>query len=218
VIYCLSEYYQPGLTPQQHIYNLRRLPGFQDAPIYADPSIFYRTQAQSDGDFKSVADLYIEAGLTNLCQAENAELAGIERILEHWHDLEYRDPTLRIVCRDDYSRRRFGLFPNGCPNLLWELMRTRRAQLSASQLMRKNPTEAIVDKDNHLRDCLKYVVLSRPASAEIPNSIARERIIQEAYRDGTYPSLAVRLAQLDEQERRESEPVSYVSRLPKTNW
>ena len=27
-IYCLAEYYQPGLTPNQHIDNLRRLPGF----------------------------------------------------------------------------------------------------------------------------------------------------------------------------------------------
>ena len=41
------------------------------------------------------------------------------------------------------------MFRDGCPNLLWELMPTRREQLSAAQLMRKNPTEAIVDKDNH---------------------------------------------------------------------
>src|SRR5262245_8526350 len=61
-----------------------------------------------------------------------------------------REPTLKIICPYDYSRKRFGLFPDGCPNLLWELMRTRREQLTASQLMRKNPTEAIVDKDNHL--------------------------------------------------------------------
>ena len=209
VIYCISEYYQPGLTPQQHIYNLRLLPGLENATIFADPSIFYRTQAQSDG-FKSIAELYTEAGLTNLCPAENAELAGMERILEHWHDLDSREPTLKIVCPEDYSRRRFGLFPNGCPNLLWELMRTRRAQLSASQLMRKNPTEAIVDKDNHLRDCLKYVVLSRPAPAEVPTSIRREQMIQEALQDGTYGTLGIRMALLDEQERRESDPVSYL--------
>src|SRR6185369_975481 len=56
-IYCLSEYYQPGLTPSQHMDNLRSLPGFLDAErICADPSIFYRTQAQSEGGFKSIAD------------------------------------------------------------------------------------------------------------------------------------------------------------------
>jgi hypothetical protein len=63
---------------------------------------------------------------------------------------DHREPTLKIVCPCDYSRKRFGLFREGCPNLLWELMRTRREQLSAAQLMRKNPTEAIVDKDDHL--------------------------------------------------------------------
>ena len=44
---------------------------------------------------------------------------------------------------------RFGLFTDGCPNLLLELMRTRRELLPALQLMRENPTEAIVDKDSH---------------------------------------------------------------------
>jgi len=76
--------------------------------------------------------------------------------------------TLKIVCPYDYSRKRFGLFPDGCPNLLWELMRTRREQLSAAQLMRKNPSEAIVDKDNHLRDALKYILLSLPGPSEPP--------------------------------------------------
>ena len=30
-IYCLSEYYQPGLTPTQHMGYLRNLPGFMEA-------------------------------------------------------------------------------------------------------------------------------------------------------------------------------------------
>ena len=43
----------------------------------------------------------------------------------------------------------------------------------------------------------------------------REQIVRQAFQDGTYGTLGVRLAQLDEQERRESEPISYVSRLPR---
>ncbi len=35
----------------------------------------------------------------------------MERILEHWRDLDHREPTLKIVCLSDYSRKRFGLFP-----------------------------------------------------------------------------------------------------------
>src|SRR5262244_4131493 len=100
----------------------------------------------------------------------------------------------RIGFTFDYSRKRFGLFVDGCPNLLWELMRTRREQLTAAQLMRNNPTEAIVDKDNHLRDALKYILLSLPSPSEKPHSEERDEIIGEAYATGNYGSLGVRLA------------------------
>ncbi len=57
----------------------------------------------------------------------------------------------------------------GCPNLIWELSRARREQLSAQQLLTRNVSERVVDKDNHnhLRDCLKYLVLSLPAPLEV---------------------------------------------------
>jgi len=58
--------------------NSYRLPGFMDATqILADPSIFHATQAQAEGGFKSIADLYSEAGLTGLWEGENAEIAGM---------------------------------------------------------------------------------------------------------------------------------------------
>jgi hypothetical protein len=60
--------------------------------------------------------------------------------------------------------------------LIWELMRTRREKLSATQLMRRNPSEAIVDRDNHLRDCAKYIVLSLPRPSEVPVEITREKL------------------------------------------
>jgi len=195
--------------------NMRRLPGFLNAErICADPSIFYRTQAQSEGGFKSIADLYQEAGLSGLSEGENAEIAGMERILEHWRDLDHREPTLKIVCPHDYSRKRFGLFHDGCPNLLWELMRTRREQLSAAQLMRKNPTEAIVDKDNHLRDALKYILLSLPSPSEIPARLQRDDMIAEAIANGRQATLGVLMARYDAKQRANCEPVSYRARWP----
>ena len=204
-IYCLGEYYQPGLTPRQHMANLYDLPGFLDCHhICADPSIFYRSQVQSDDSFKSIADLYQEAGLRGLWEGENGEIAGMERILEHWRDLDHRQPTLKIVCHYDYSRKRFGLFPNGCPNLLWELMRTRREQLSAAQQMRKNPSEAIVDKDNHLRDALKYILLSLPGPSEPPADSEREKIIRDAYDNGSYATVGARMLEYDAKHRRKS--------------
>jgi hypothetical protein len=94
-------------------------------------------------------------------------------------------------------------------------MRTRREQLSASQLMRKNPTEAIVDKDNHLRDALKYILLSLPSPSERPKEMKRDELIQQAFETGTYPTLGVQMAHFDAEEAKLSEPISYRARLPR---
>lgn len=162
VLYILGEYYQPGLSPKQHRPHLASLNGFLGAEAYADPSIFYKSQAQSDGTFKAIADLYFEEGITNLVRApNNNELTGMEKILKHWLNLDSRMPTLRIVCPRglrNISGPDYGVHNDGCPNLLWELRRARREELSAVQLVNKNPSERIVDKDNHLRDALKYMV------------------------------------------------------------
>ncbi|HEV2962627.1 MAG TPA: hypothetical protein VG649_12430 [Candidatus Angelobacter sp.] len=166
VIYLTGEYYQPGFSPRQHRPFLESLRGFLQAEVYADPSIFYRNQAQGDGSFRAIAELYTEEGITNLLPAlQNNELLGIERILSHWLNLEGREPTLKILCprsMRDIQRPIYGLHNDGCPNLLWELRQARREELSAGQLLHRNPTERIVDKNNHLRDCLKYLCLSLP--------------------------------------------------------
>ena len=156
-------------------------------------------------------NLYYEVGLSGHVEGPNDELAGMEQILEHWRDLDHREPTLKIVCPYDYdfSRNQHGLFPDGCPNLLWELMRTRRKLSSASQLTRKNPTEAIVDKDNHLRDALKYIILSLPSPSEIQAKLTWEQIVKEAFANGTEGTLAVRMAQFEPKERANLEPIYY---------
>jgi len=169
VIYVCREYYSPGEITE-HVQHLRELDGFLDTTnVIADPSIFYNTQAQKDGTYKAVASIYAELGIDNLRpSAENNELLGMERILLHWRDLDHREPTLKIVCTEDWSRKSYGVHNDGCPNLLWELKRTRREKMSATLLQRKNPSEAIVDKDNHLRDALKYLVLSLPEPTSKP--------------------------------------------------
>ena len=181
VIYILGEYYQPGMTPAQHRYNLVLLRGFMEAQVYADPSIFYKNQAQSDGKFKAISELYFEQGIENLIPAPDThELLGMERILAHWHDLDNREPTLKIVCARelrDISRPIYGVHNNGCPNLLWELRRARREELTPAQLVSKNPSEKIVDKDNHLRDALKYLCLAMlEPTAKTPHMKALEAI------------------------------------------
>jgi len=47
-----------------------------------------------------------------------------------------------------------------------------------------------VDKDNHLRDALKYILLSLPSPSEKPQSQERDEIIREAYATGNYARLA----------------------------
>jgi hypothetical protein len=147
-IYVLREYYQPGLSPRQHKPQLLQLQGFAGTIMYSDPSIFFATHAQNDGTFKAIASLYEEDGIDNLSPApENNELLGMERILSHWMNLDQREPTLKIVCpkeKQDLGRPQFGIHNEGCPNLLWELRRTRRQELTPMQLATKNPTEKIV--------------------------------------------------------------------------
>src|SRR5947209_8348374 len=168
-IYLLAEYYQPGMSPKQHAMQLQRLQGFMQAEVVADPSMFYKSHSQGDGSFKAISELYAEEGIANLYPSpENNELLGMERIQAHWLNLDRRQPTLRIVCprhKRDIQRPIYGLHNDGCPNLLWELRRARRQELTAAQLVTRNPTEKIVDKDNHLRDALKYLVLSMPEPA-----------------------------------------------------
>jgi hypothetical protein len=183
VLYILSEYYQPGLSPKEHLPNLESLTGFLSAEVAADPSIFARTQAQSGGSYKSIVDLYREVGIQNLFEArDNAEATGMERILDHWLNLDNREPTLKIVCPRhlrDIQKPIYGVHNEGCPNLLWELRRARYRESSATQLANSNPTEAVVDKDNHLRDCLKYMVFSFTD----PSEKTPEQIVSEALKD-----------------------------------
>ena len=169
-IYILREYYALGLSPKEHTPFLKQLCEFVGADVFADPSIFYETHAQNDGRFKAIASLYAEQGIENLVRApENNELLGMERILSHWMNLDTCEPTLKIICPQavqDIAKPHFGVHNEGCPNLLWELRRARRAELTATQLATKNPTERIVDKDNHLRDALKYLLLAAPGPSE----------------------------------------------------
>ena len=75
--------------------------------------------------------------------------------------------------------------------------------------MRKNPTEAIVDKDNHLRDALKYMLLSLPSPSELPARLHREDMIANAIANGHQATIGVLMAQFDAKQRTKNEPVSY---------
>lgn len=212
-IYVLREYYQPGFSPAQHRPWLSQLQGFSDTLMYADPSIFWATQAQNDGTFKAIASLFAEEGFSNLTPApENNELLGMERILAHWMNLDKREPTLKIICPkrlQDIAKPVYGIVNGGCPNLLWELRRARREELTPQQLTKKNPSEKIVDKENHLRDCLKYLVLTEPDPARKSAAERAAEAVLPLAQQGDLTSASIRYAQMMAEEQRNDRPATF---------
>lgn len=204
VQYFCGEYYQPGKEIWEHAPVMKSMADYENiGDAYADPTIFPQImqQSQSNGPerAKSVNDLYVEAGVSLLqpFAGDRSDISFAARLMLHWSNLgpadyvlknkspeeraemlkEYRKPTVRIVCRNYSDKPQFGLHDWDSPNLLWELMRTRRVKLSAQQLLSRNAAEAIVDKDNHARDYMKYTTMSLPApSKKTPSQIAAEEV------------------------------------------
>jgi len=170
-----GEYYQPGKEVWQHTPEIKRMPDFKRMdPCYFDPTAFDMTlqRSQRAGQAaeraKSIAELYQEAGIEVFSPfaGDRSDVSFAARLQLHWADLENREPTVKIDCRNYSETPQFGLHPWDCPNLLWELMRARRQKLSAQQLLIRNTSEAILDKDNHARDAMKYMVMSHPEPAQ----------------------------------------------------
>jgi hypothetical protein len=98
---------------------------------------------------KSVNELYVEQGieLFSSFALDRSDVSFAGRLMMHWANLDKREPSVKIVCRNYSEKPQPGLHNWDCPNLLWELMRTRRVKLTAQQLLSRNLSEAIVDKD-----------------------------------------------------------------------
>ena len=155
--------------------------------------------------------MYAEEGvrfLTRFYRNRNDQ-TFTEALLAHWGDLANRSPTIRIVCRNYSERPQPVRHDWDCPNLLWELMRTRRRKLTATQLMSQNQSEEIIDKDNHARDAMKYVVMSLPE----PTEKTREDKIAEkldAYRQAGMDehSLNIYRFRMEREDRQREEQVT----------
>ena len=117
---------------------------------------------------KSINDLYVEQGMELFAPfgGDRSDISFAARLEMHWANLSEREPSLKIVCRNYAEKPVPGLHHWDCPNLLWELMRTRRVKLTAQQQLTRNASEAIVDKDNHARDACKYIIMSNPEAAQ----------------------------------------------------
>lgn len=168
-IYLAGEFYsmlRPGWSNEVslNVPVMLQMPDLQRMSwIMADPSIFAEDQVQSDGSFSSINKTYRACGFPYLREyaGERSDVTFVEDLLsKHWNDLENKAPKLFIVCRNKSDRPQPGLHPYDCPNLVWELNRTKRVELTARQLMTKNPSEKILDKQNHCRDSFKYLLFT----------------------------------------------------------
>jgi hypothetical protein len=222
-----GEYYMPGREIWQHAPVIRRMEDFERMEtIQADPSIFHSTsqQVQRPGHAieraKSFAELYDEQGVTSLVKfcGDPSDVSFAGRLHQHWANPDERKPSVRIFCpKGMYTEKpRPGLHDWGCPDLLWELMRARRVKLTAQQLLSRNTSEAIEDKDNHARDAMKYVVMSLPEASRKPlgqrETERLEAMIEEGRRTGLDPGQAMTSAVLrsgiTHEEQEEDAPTS----------
>jgi hypothetical protein len=170
-IYFCGEYYMPGKEVWENVPEIKRMEDIRKvAACFADPTIFNMTMQQSQQPgkaaerAKSINELYVEQGieLFSPYSGDRSDVSFAARLMLHWSDLENREPSVKIVCRNYSEKPQPGLHDWDCPNLLWELMRTKRVKLTAQQLLSRNTSEAIVDKDNHARDAMKYLLMSHP--------------------------------------------------------
>jgi hypothetical protein len=125
-------------------------------------------------------------------------------------NLDQQEPTLMILCPGrsrDLAKPQFDVDNEGCPNLLWELRRARRAELTPNQLVTNNPTEKIIDKDNHLRDCLKYLLLTRPDPAEKSWEMKATEVTAPLAAAGDLTSAYVRYIQMKAENERDDRPI-----------
>jgi hypothetical protein len=215
-IYLCGEYYMPGKEIAEHAPALKQMADIRKVRVaYADPSIFpaLMQQSQLPGKpaerAKSINELYIEQGVelfSPFC-GDRSDVSAAARVMMHWSNLDIRDPTLKIVCRNYSERPQPGLHNWDCPNLLWELMRLRREKLTAQQLLSRNVSEAIVQKDNHAWDALcKYLVMSHPEpTLKTAHQLAKEAI-KPLVDVGDLNSAAIRYSQMVAESQASNQP------------
>jgi len=173
-IYLAGEYYSMRRGPSaaepegwmnnvdQNVVEMMKMPDLDRSRyIVADPSIFDDTQAQSKGSYTKIYTEYRKAGFRSMRQYEGtrSDITFVEWMLsDYWGGImRGRRPRLFIVCRNPSDRPQPGLHAYDCPNLLWELKRAKRVEMNTRQLLTRNKSDALVDKQNHLRDAMKYL-------------------------------------------------------------
>jgi hypothetical protein len=212
-----GEYYMPGKEIWEHGPVIHRMIDVRKiAACYSDPTIFDATfqQSQTNGRSqeraKSINELYVEEkiALFRPFAGDRSDISFAARLMSHWANLDEREPSVKIVCRKYAEKPQPGLHNWDCPNLLWELLRTRREKLSAHQLLSRNASEKIMDKDNHARDAMKYVLMSHPEPPEKSLAQRAAEAVKSLAEVGDLTSALIRHQQFMERETADYAPAT----------
>ena len=155
----------------------------------ADPSIFYDSQASDEGAPTNIYQTYKKNGMWPMTayQGVRSDVSFVEWIMsDYWRGITRgRRPRLFIVCRNPSDRPQPGLHQYDCPNLLWEMRRAKRVQMTSRQLLTRNPSEALENKNNHALDCMKEITGALRSPTEIPGAEELEDQLNNAKLDPT---------------------------------
>ena len=185
-VYICGEYYSYRRDDwdnnvDQNVQEMLQMPDMDRARwIAADPSIFYNTEAAEKGKPTAIYATYHKNRMFKM-RAYDGVRSDVSFVQwmhsDYWRGIAHgRKPRLYIVCRNPSDRPQPGMHPYDCPNLLWEMKRAKRVQLTARQLLTRNAAEGLQDRNNHAIDPLKYItgLLRNPTPIPAEEAIAEE--------------------------------------------
>lgn len=184
-IFFYDTYYQRGLLVREHTRNImdqcRQDLNSTYIMRHWDPSVFYKTQQSKERGMYSLYDIYIESGIEYANQepilrelipygigANNDFRAGVERV----NNYAKVDPEHKHPLTGEIGAPRLHFFDGKC-DMFWAEQGGYTwkpgpggldAEMTGPQPEVEDPT-----KDNHLMDCIRYGILTRP-----PLSLVRE--------------------------------------------
>lgn len=138
-VYAIDEHYVKEKPVSYHAAEIKSRDNSKVEDWLADPAIFAKTQSNK-GQINSIADEYRDNGI-NFRQADNHVLGGINRVNEY------------------FKFNKLFIFKN-CLNLIDEIHGYKWQRVKPGQ--EKNEPDKPVKLRDHLADCLRYGIMSRP--------------------------------------------------------
>lgn len=155
-IWLTDEHYETGKPPSYHAEQIKKR---KISSGYCDPSVFSKTQSRGvNSELFSIADEYRDFGIVLKPALRGSDASGIARVNEM-----FKAGKIRVF--------------NTLTHFTEEINNWKYRTLNARVIT--NVPEEPEDKDNHLMDDLKYLVVSRFQKSEFPktkiidNSIAK---------------------------------------------